>query len=290
MRVRFAVLLVVGLLAFGSVWMGGVGPALASPGSLEEAQLLAVEANKPLLVEFYTDWCSWCKVFARDKESDTEVQEAVDGFILYQVNAEKEGVELAKELQIVAYPTFVAQNPAGATLARWYSYTKDQFLTETEEVHSDPTTIEEKITRFETTPTAGDAVRIARYHETIGAYPEAIDHYRVAEELDQDPEADYGMAIFEATYSGQRRNLVPMEDLLAGADRILASPRASEADLILIALMMQSAGSRAENRELAVPYLQAAVERTTGSEDPEIQEDRTRLLSDYALLVEKDEA
>jgi len=284
-----AVLLVVGTLGFGM--LGRAEAQESAPGSLEEARAMAAEAQKPLLVEFSTDWCVYCKVFAKDEETDDQVKAAVDGFVLYKIDAEKgDGIELAKEYRIQGYPTFVAENAAGKTLDRWYGYSKNMFLTQTAEVQADPSTVEEKMARFESDPNADDAVRIARYYETTGEYKDAIDSYRAAQKLDEDPDADYTMEIFEATFYAQRKDLVPMEDLQASAGEVLESPETSDGDVITIALMMRSSASRAENMALAAPYVQTAVERTAESEDPEVQQQRAKLLPDYTILVEKDEA
>ena len=31
-------------------------------GTLDDALKLSKESNKPIMIDFYTDWCGWCKV------------------------------------------------------------------------------------------------------------------------------------------------------------------------------------------------------------------------------------
>lgn len=52
----------------------------------------AVQENKILLVDVYTDWCYWCKVMDRETYTDTLVIEKVNRhFVTVKLNPEKNG-------------------------------------------------------------------------------------------------------------------------------------------------------------------------------------------------------
>jgi thioredoxin-related protein len=69
----------------------------------------ARKSNKPLFIDFYTDWCAPCKKMAKEIFPLNSVGEYFNRhFINIQVNAEKgEGVELARKFMVSQYPTFL---------------------------------------------------------------------------------------------------------------------------------------------------------------------------------------
>ena len=74
-----------------------------------------------------------------------------------QVNAESEDGEiLADRYGVRSYPTFVAVNAAGDVIDRWVGYGGvDTFVTKVDTSIADPTTVPEKVARFDAEPSAG---------------------------------------------------------------------------------------------------------------------------------------
>ena len=90
---------------------------------------LAASTNKPLLLDFMTDWWGSCKRFARAAEEDQEVIDKLDQVILVQIDCEKgEGIDLAKEYGVRGYPTFVLANAKGEAYYRWMDTQKSFYL------------------------------------------------------------------------------------------------------------------------------------------------------------------
>jgi thioredoxin-related protein len=59
--------------------------------SFDEGILLAGQTNKKILVDVYTDWCSWCKKMDSDVYTDKEVIGALNAsFVLVKLNAESD--------------------------------------------------------------------------------------------------------------------------------------------------------------------------------------------------------
>ena len=95
----------------------------------ENAKEIAADGSKPIIIDFYTDWCSWCKKF--DKEQMTTAQ-AIDYFtnevVMAKVNAEVDTV-LAKKFGVKGYPTFVLTSSSGDEIDRISGYLEiDEFI------------------------------------------------------------------------------------------------------------------------------------------------------------------
>jgi len=60
--------------------------------TLEEAEALSKKENKPLLIDFYTDWCGWCKKLDNTTYKDPEVIEYVNKYF-YPVKFDAESKE-----------------------------------------------------------------------------------------------------------------------------------------------------------------------------------------------------
>lgn len=94
-------------------------------GSYKQAMRKAGEAGKLLMIDFYTDWCGYCKKM--NKQVD-EISETVNKFAYYRVNAEQDR-KLTQEFGVHGYPTVVFVKPDGTELHRWSGAypTTDQF-------------------------------------------------------------------------------------------------------------------------------------------------------------------
>ena len=82
------------------------------------------DGDKLLMVEFSTDWCSWCKRLAKDTWPDAAViAYASENLIALEVDAEKgDGIELAKKFHVGGFPTMVFVNTAGEEIDRIPGY------------------------------------------------------------------------------------------------------------------------------------------------------------------------
>ncbi len=209
--------------------------------------------------------------------------------MFHPVDAEKgEGVELAEKYGIIGYPTYVVVNADGTTLDRWVGYEKKAWIASADQAVADPTTIDEKIARYQAHPTAADAVRLAGYHDSKGEYPDAVKLYRAAAHLDPSSVDAYRMSIFKSTFYGVREENFSVDDLRAAGDAVFAEKEPKPGDLLDVAMLMGLAASGSDGKLDPIPYVKRAIEETDGSTDPGVVRARTQLLPDYALHVLKD--
>ncbi len=113
--------------------MAACSLALASAGVAAEelkwytdwnaAREAARKSDKPIMIDFYTDWCGWCKKLDRDTYSDKRVQALLkQGFVPLKLNAEKNGRQLAQKYGVRGYPTILFVNADGKVLHRIGGY------------------------------------------------------------------------------------------------------------------------------------------------------------------------
>jgi thiol:disulfide interchange protein DsbD len=75
--------------------------------------------GKPILLDFYADWCTSCKIIAATTLQNTHVQKALDHFLVVKVDltANNNGRhELLDHFNVIAPPTFVFLDPQGNEL------------------------------------------------------------------------------------------------------------------------------------------------------------------------------
>jgi thioredoxin-related protein len=100
-------------------------------GSFKDAVTKAVTEKKPVMIDFYTDWCRWCDTLDAKTYSDAKVSEFVTKNVVpYKIDAEKgEGIEIAKKYGVKAYPTILLIQSNGEEIDRLLGYMPpDKFL------------------------------------------------------------------------------------------------------------------------------------------------------------------
>ena len=86
--------------------------------SFDEGLKLAEKIKKPVLIDFYTDWCHWCKVMDEKTFSNEEINKKLkEKFITIRLNAESTtetgtfngktltNKELTREFRITGFPS-----------------------------------------------------------------------------------------------------------------------------------------------------------------------------------------
>lgn len=89
-------------------------------GSLADGLKDAAKEKKMLFVDIYTTWCGPCKFMSANIFPSAEVGKVMNGnFVNMKIDAEKgEGVTVAKDYKVTAYPTMLILDSTGKELSR----------------------------------------------------------------------------------------------------------------------------------------------------------------------------
>jgi thiol-disulfide isomerase/thioredoxin len=277
----------VAVLLAGAALIVSAGAAAGEHLSFDEAKALAARDHKPLLVDFFATWCGPCKRFTAAAETDGEVQKALAEVVLCKIDAEKEGKALAKELAVEGYPTFVLMNGNGETCSRWWGYEKKAFLDELSGGVADPTTIDAKRARLEKSPTAKDALTLAKYHQTRGEYVDAVS--LVDRAIALDPSRDLSVLRLDCVCGGfLRSGAFAAKTVANAADSVVASKASTPADLVFVVDTMRQVGKKIGDMRIVGHYLEPAIVATSNTTDPDLQRQHELLRIDKALYVDDD--
>ncbi|HOX09199.1 MAG TPA: peptide chain release factor-like protein [Candidatus Omnitrophota bacterium] len=89
--------------------------------NLQDALKTAKDGGKPVMVDFYTDWCGWCKKLDSETYSNSKVSKLAEKFVCVKIDAEREPA-LASKYQVTGYPTILFLDGSGKVLARIPGY------------------------------------------------------------------------------------------------------------------------------------------------------------------------
>jgi thioredoxin-like negative regulator of GroEL len=110
-----------------AVVIAGVGavPALDAQikwyATFEEASAGAQREGKPMLLDFWAEWCLPCKVMDAEVYPNDEVAQAADPFALVRINFDKKPA-LARRYRVENMPTLVLTDSYGRELFRYSGF------------------------------------------------------------------------------------------------------------------------------------------------------------------------
>lgn len=110
-----------GTLALALLLSGPAAPAgIRWERRFDEALKKARLLKKPLIVDFWADWCSWCHRLDKSTYVDPVVARAAEDFVAVKVNTEggARETQIALRYDVSSLPTILFLTPSGRQLSR----------------------------------------------------------------------------------------------------------------------------------------------------------------------------
>lgn len=90
--------------------------------SLSVAMQQARRTNRLVMLDFYTDWCAFCKKLDRETYTHPRVVQLAKQVVPVRMNAEKEGRTSAMKYGVTGFPTILFLTPQGNVAGRIGGY------------------------------------------------------------------------------------------------------------------------------------------------------------------------
>ena len=127
MKMKSLVLLTA-VLFMGCNQKGGVESAPTGPAggiqwvnSLSDGLRASAESSKPVMVDFYAEWCGWCKKLDKETYSDKKIVALSEKFINVKVDTDKNPQD-ARKYGVNGLPTIVFLDKDGNVIQTVVGY------------------------------------------------------------------------------------------------------------------------------------------------------------------------
>ena len=95
---------------------------------LATAKKKAKEKNVPIMIDVYTDWCTWCKELDKNTYSHKDVIDVAKKMVSIKLNPEtsEEGAEIAQRYGVQGFPTILFISADGFILENVGGYVEGE--------------------------------------------------------------------------------------------------------------------------------------------------------------------
>ncbi len=167
------------------------GPSIDFVMGYEEALTAAKEKNQPVLIDFYTDWCRWCKVLDTVTYVDPIVVELSKTVVFAKVNAEKDTVSRNSN-SIAGYPSILLFDSNGEEIDRIVGYLPGPEFVETINNYLNGIgTIDYYKAMADSAPTSEIDFYLAEKYNDRGMYEEAEEYFQKVIKNNKNNEGEY---------------------------------------------------------------------------------------------------
>ncbi len=160
-------------------------PGIEWASSLEDAIQMAAEQDQPIIAEFWSDGCTWCKRLEDSTFTHPSVIQLAENIVFVKVEAKKDTLT-GKQYKIAGFPTVTLMNSSGEEIDRIYGYLPpEEFVTTIQDYLQGKNTLADLEERFKADPEDADlAYRVAEKYEGRRMYEEAGSYYGKVVDLD----------------------------------------------------------------------------------------------------------
>jgi thioredoxin-related protein len=202
-------------------------------GPMSEALQRATAEKKPVMIDFYTDWCRWCDTLDARTYSDNGVASYInDRVIPIKIDAEKgEGIDLAKKHAVRGYPTTLVIGSDGEEIDRIVGFEPpEKFLPDITAIVKGENTLKTVKAELQAKPNDAETrYRAAQKFASRFETSVAAEHYQKLLELDPKNALGHNEeARYEVALNALRGERTP-DKLLTFINDYPASTRISEA-------------------------------------------------------------
>ena len=95
--------------------------AISWNSNLRSSLKKAKRKGTPVMLYFYTNWCSWCEKMERETLSDREVSNLARKLICVKINGDRDK-ETVKEYNVTGYPTVIFLASSGSMIRNMGGY------------------------------------------------------------------------------------------------------------------------------------------------------------------------
>lgn len=147
----------------------------------------SAQSHEPILIEFYTDWCTWCKVLQDSTLPDGYVQKFLKNFELGKINAEVD-TNVAKKYGVRSYPTVLLLKSNGEEIDREIGYAPpEEFVSSIVMSLSGVGTLDDLLARLTASPHDLDLInQVAEKYMYRSQYDKARDYFKQLITRDKD--------------------------------------------------------------------------------------------------------
>ena len=147
---------------------------------------LAQDKGQKLIIDFNTDWCTWCKRLDTVTFVDSAVIAMSQNLVFAKINAEKDTVT-AQLYKVRGYPTVVLMNADGSEIDRIGGYLPpNEFMETINGYLRGVNTLDYFLKKADSAPSAELNYRIGEKYSDRGMYPEAESYFAKVVAADPD--------------------------------------------------------------------------------------------------------
>jgi thioredoxin-like negative regulator of GroEL len=157
----------------------------------DQALATARQKDQSILIDFYTDWCKWCKHLDSVTYTDSTVIQMSNNIIFAKINAEVD-TALVEQYSIQGYPTLVLTESDGNEIDRIGGFLPpDEFVETVNNYLQGIGTLDDYLRRADTNATTEVNFVLGEKYSDRGIYDKARSYYELVVEADPDNNDGY---------------------------------------------------------------------------------------------------